>query len=234
MLDWVGTALAGLAVLTCTIPRRVNLGGGVSMMITGIRSAGSAGGRAQTMTGNLAIRDAILEVQSALDRALVAAEGLMPIGLPSHDDLARVAAARHNLPPELVLAIVKVESAGNPWATRFEPAFYRNYVLATPERYGSISIETERRDRSTSWGLCQVMGQTARELGFRGAYLSELCDPAVGLEYGCLYLARQVQRYDGHLDAAVAAYNAGSARRGTDGRWRNQAYVEKVRKAGGL
>jgi hypothetical protein len=42
--------------------------------------------------------------------------------------LAIAAASRHKLDPTIVCAIVEQESAWQPWAIRFEPAFFAKYV----------------------------------------------------------------------------------------------------------
>ena len=144
-------------------------------------------------------------------------------------------AAANDVPFLLVHALVQVESGGNPWAMRYEPAFFSRYVQGKGHTvYAPCSRATEEQLRAFSFGLMQVMGQTVRELGFTGIYLTELLDPATGLDWGCRYLKKQIKRYDGDLESAIAAYNAGSARRGADGRWANQGYVDKVKKAGGL
>lgn len=145
-------------------------------------------------------------------------------------------AERHDLPANLVAAIVKVESNGNPWAVRYESAFYKRYVVPLPIiPIPPCSLDTERVMRATSFGLMQLMGQVAREHGFAGAFLSELCEPEVGLEYGCRHLAKLRDR---HLEkwgweGVAASFNAGSPRRNTHG-WVNQGYVDKVRALGGL
>jgi soluble lytic murein transglycosylase-like protein len=84
---------------------------------------------------------------------------------------------------------------------------------------------TERHTQMCSWGLMQVMGGTARELGLTG-YLSQLCDPETGVQYGCRYLRRLFERYQ-IWDDAIAAYNAGSPRR-VGPTYVNQGYVDKV------
>jgi soluble lytic murein transglycosylase-like protein len=136
------------------------------------------------------------------------------------------------LPVALIAAIIQVESGWNTWAIRFEPAFLKTYVQMHPERFGpGISRETERIQRATSFGLMQVMGQTARELGAKQTFLTELCRPEIGIHLGCRYLARQRARFEAEhgLDGAIAAYNAGSPRRNESGEFFNAPYVAKVR-----
>lgn len=156
-------------------------------------------------------------------------------------DLIPIAADRcaraHGLPIALVRAVVEVESGGDPWAIRYEPGFFDRYVrdLKISPVY-PCSLQTERQARATSWGLMQLMGQTAREIGYAEPFLARLCEPDFGLEYGCRYLGLLAKR---HLDrygyeGVVAAYNAGSPRKNPDGFWANQPYVEKIRAAGGF
>lgn len=151
--------------------------------------------------------------------------------------LADAAAKRHTLPPPLVYAIIHTESGGNPWAIRYEPAFYERHIAPAPIKgRGTCSAQTEARMQATSWGLMQIMGATARETGFDGVFLSELCNPKVGIEWGCKYLAKLVQRYASRYrwEGVVAAYNAGSPKKTTTGLWVNQAYIDKIRAAGGF
>jgi soluble lytic murein transglycosylase-like protein len=119
--------------------------------------------------------------------------------------LARVAATKHALDPTLVCAIIEQESGWEPYAVRYEPSFRSRYVapLGLPP--------TEEITRSISWGLMQVMGQVARERGFTGKFLSELLDPAVGVEIGCTVLAAKVAGVAGDLSAALEAWNGGAS-----------------------
>lgn len=149
--------------------------------------------------------------------------------------LIDAAASQHRLSAHLIRAIVKTESGGDPAAMRYEPGFFDRYVdgrgFAT---YLPCSRDTEERLRAFSFGLMQIMGQTARELGFRGVFLTELLDPAVNLEWGCRLLSKLMSRYRGDVEKAVSAYNAGSARCDANGKFSNQGYVDKIRAAGGF
>lgn len=103
-----------------------------------------------------------------------------------HADALGEAAMRHRLSPALVAAVCYVESG-------FDPA-----------------VESS----SGAVGLMQVMPQTAGEIadqtdGFRFRE-DDLAEPRVNLRYGCYYLRRLVDRYDGSLVCALAAYNAGA------------------------
>ena len=138
------------------------------------------------------------------------------------------AADLHELSPWLVAAVVMTESGGNTFATRYEPQYrwVTDDAAKIAKRLG-ISHETERQQQMTSWGLMQVMGGTARYLGFDG-HLSELTIPDVGLDFGCRYLKSKTKNVS--VEAGLSAYNSGTARKTIDGRFENQFYVDKVLK----
>src|SRR5437899_12544316 len=89
--------------------------------------------------------------------------------------LAQRAAEAEGLDPALVCAVVEQESAWNPWAMRYEPAFFTKYVA--PLYTNNKVSATEAYARGFSWGLMQVMGQVAREAGFDALFLSAFRDP---------------------------------------------------------
>lgn len=117
--------------------------------------------------------------------------------------LARKYAAMHLLDPVLICAIAENESSWNQWATRYEPGFFHRYIEPQNLPPGEGFM------RATSWGLMQIMGQTARELGFDGRFLTALCDPELGLEYGCRKLKKCLDIKDGDVNKALLMYNGG-------------------------
>ncbi len=169
------------------------------------------------------------------------------MSVQDYQHLIEAAAAANALPVDLVLAMVQVESAGDPWAWNPEPHYrwFWDVKRNTPFRKVSdAEVASERPPadfptiagdpdqewwaQQASWGLMQPMGAVARERGFRGAYLTELLDPATGLEYGCKHLAAYRRRFG--IAGAVAAYNTGSPTIAPGSA--AEVYVAKVRAAG--
>lgn len=122
--------------------------------------------------------------------------------------LARKSAAAHSLDPALVCAVVEQESSWNTWAMRYEPAFFAKYV-ANLYTNNKVSA-SEAYARGFSWGLMQVMGQVARELGCDAPFLSALCDPELGLAVGCKVLRKKLDAMDGDITRGLLAWNGGA------------------------
>jgi soluble lytic murein transglycosylase-like protein len=126
-----------------------------------------------------------------------------------------------------VESFVVTESSGNPKATRYEPNFYKKYIL--PMLHDNAYTPHEAIGRATSYGLMQIMGQVAREKGFKGEF-EELFDPATGLEWALRHLRHFIDKYAPSLDDAIASYNAGSPRKDANGFYYNAQYVSKIHK----
>jgi len=99
-----------------------------------------------------------------------------PVDPQAFEGMIKNASARHQVPEELVKAVIKVESNFNPQATSHMGAM----------------------------GLMQLMPGTARDLGVKKAY-----DPQDNINGGTKYLRELLDRYDGNVPKAVAAYNCG-------------------------
>ena len=135
-----------------------------------------------------------------------------------------------DLPPEMILAIIDTESDGNPYAATYH-ANYSWINMQTKRCYAAdCHPNTESVLQRTAWGLMQIMGATARNIGFEG-WLTELTIPVINIAIGMKYLAGLSERYlESHgIDGVIAAYNAGSPKKTADGKYRNQAYVDEVK-----
>lgn len=141
-------------------------------------------------------------------------------------DIIKPIAESVGVPWDLAAAIVTAESAGNTYAMRFEPNWH---YWCAPQKYAQsngISYNTEKQLQCFSFGLMQVMGSVARELGFDGP-LVQLCEPSLGITYGCKKIKSCIDKYP-VLEEAVSSYNQGSPLRDRFGRLINYNYVDKV------
>lgn len=139
-----------------------------------------------------------------------------------------LAAQKHGLDPVLVAAICSSESDFRPEASRYEPKFQAHYIDCHP-RYLILPDDT-RNMLATSIGLMQIMGVAAVELGLKPYDIEDLFDVVVNLEYGCRYLAKKYKKYGPKVEPVIAAYNAGSPRKGPKGNWVNAKYVGRTMK----
>ena len=147
-----------------------------------------------------------------------------------HDSLIpeiQKAAKAWALDPLLIAAIILQESAGNPYALRFEPGWS---LYKDPEiwaKKNGTSVATEKMGQAFSYGLCQIMGTVARERGFQGP-LGKLYAIDTNLLYACAQLRLLYDRHKNESDV-ISAYNAGTPKRTSSG-YINQSYVNSVYK----
>ena len=103
----------------------------------------------------------------------------------AYEALVEEAAARHGLDPNLLFAVMRVESV------------YQKHIVSYA---GAI-------------GLCQIMPRTGQLIadakGERDFTTADLLDPAVNLDFAAWYLRSLIERFDGHLPLAIASYNGG-------------------------
>ncbi|NLE48422.1 MAG: lytic transglycosylase domain-containing protein [Sandaracinaceae bacterium] len=95
------------------------------------------------------------------------------------------AAKAHGVDPDLLFAVMRVESV------------YQRRVVS---HAGAI-------------GLMQIMPRTGRLIaqgrGLDGFTTADLLDPATNIDFAAWYLARLLERFEGHLPLAIASYNGG-------------------------
>lgn len=151
-------------------------------------------------------------------------------------------ATAYKIVPELLQAFVEVESSGNPYAMRYEPGTAR-YIsdenVAKCAEAAGLSKNIERDDQMSSWGLMQVMGFNARQLGFTED-LGNLRDIGKGLNVGCQWLRKLQKMFDlpvgvndvlDYSPELACAYNHGHPEKLPNGTWFVQEYVDKIHKA---
>jgi soluble lytic murein transglycosylase len=128
-------------------------------------------------------------VQSAGGATLAVPPYIARMRYPTYyQEVVVESAQRHNLDPLLLFALIRHESLFDPNAT-----------AAAGEK-----------------GLTQVIPATAeyiaQQLAWPNFQQTDLFRPYVGAEFGAYFLAEQVNRFDGNVQAALAGYNAGPGR----------------------
>jgi soluble lytic murein transglycosylase-like protein len=125
------------------------------------------------------------------------------------------AATRENLDPALVAAVVFTESSGDQYAQRVERGFWARYAAGIVRWVRSTAHTADDRWArypdvyASSYGLMQVMLQTAAEAGFQYRYPGELFDPSRNLAIGCAILARHLRATGGDVRQSLLRYNGG-------------------------
>jgi soluble lytic murein transglycosylase len=104
----------------------------------------------------------------------------------NHESAIAAAAASEDVDPYLVAAIINVESG------------FREGVVSSAGAVGLMQVKpSTAKAVARSIGLPGTMDEAA------------LSDPETNIRVGTAYLAELVTRYDGSVDLALSAYNAG-------------------------
>lgn len=135
----------------------------------------------------------------------------------------------------LIRAICSQESENNNFGLRVEhhlkkAKWYKNTLAF-------LKKEEVKDYHYCSFGYMQIMFGTARHIGYLGKPFS-LCNPELGIKWGCKFLARLIKRFKGNIWDSVAAYNQGNNRfydinkngiKDDGEKYYNQKYVDDVK-----
>lgn len=132
-----------------------------------------------------------------------------------------------NFDPFWLLALIQQESSGNPWVVRYEMKY--QYILST-EYYSKLNRITENTElvcQKMSWGLGQIMGAVARDLGHQNL-ITELLNPDLNIRYMAMLIQNLLKKSTQPNDV-FAMYNGGiGALSRVHGLYPNQSYVNAV------
>ena len=153
----------------------------------------------------------VLEIGEAGEARWVSGPNVAaPATTPAAGTLAAVPAEAALVPEGAVADTVRHASAV---PARYQPLVHQlaaRYDLSPALIEAVVWQESRWRENAVSpagaRGLAQLMPGTARDLGVNPD------DPAANLEGGARYLRQQLDRFDGDLERALAAYNAGPGR----------------------
>ncbi len=135
------------------------------------------------LTSIATVRAQAQDLEKAWADFMAAAANHKPALEFPYETCFRRAAAAHDLPVVLLLAVARGESDFNPRA----------------------------KSHANAQGLMQILWpSTAKHLGIHR--LSDLHNPCINVDAGARYLKELLQRYDGNLHLSLAAYNYGPRR----------------------
>lgn len=129
-----------------------------------------------------------------------------------------VAGAPKSAAPDLVEVGPRAERSFTPVSDTAGPAAWRAHIAMLARKYDISPTlleavvwqesrwQTNARSSAGAHGLAQLMPGTAREMGV------DIANPLSNLEGGARYLKIQLDRFDGDIEKALAAYNAGPSR----------------------
>ena len=139
--------------------------------------------------------------------------------------IEKVAPDGDPLEHHLMFAFAFHESNFEAAITRYEPGWKYFYKTKDFAEVLLTTEDTEKVHQATSWGLMQIMGTVARELGYEG-HLPALIDPLLNLTYGVKKIRLLRKKYS-DINDIISAYNSGNPIK-NNGIYINQKYVDSV------
>lgn len=134
-------------------------------------------------------RQTLARVSAALgDHGLAIRFGGFDVSGPrprAYEDIVEAAARRHGVEPELLFAVMRVESVYNPRIISYAGAVGLMQIMP---RTGTLIARARRQDDFT---------------------VDRLLEPEVNIDMAAWYLASLIERFDGRLPLAIASYNGG-------------------------
>ena len=103
----------------------------------------------------------------------------------AYADIVEAAAARHGVEPELLFAVMRVESVYNPRIISYAGAVGLMQIMP---RTGTLIARARRQDDFT---------------------VDQLLEPEINIDMAAWYLASLIERFEGRLPLAIASYNGG-------------------------
>jgi soluble lytic murein transglycosylase-like protein len=120
----------------------------------------------------------------------------------------------------------------NPWSRRYlTKRQIANLAISISCHESNLDPNSrmyETKLKCYSYGLMSILTMTARTHGWDGKDIEELFKPGLNAKCGTNFLCEQIQKYDGNIIEALAAYNAGKCRVDNFGVIMNQRYIDCV------
>ena len=133
-----------------------------------------------------------------------------------------------SIPRALMDRLVEVESDWDQWAVRYEPQYTAVVDVVEYANHNRTTPATENVLQKCSWGPCQVLGATARRLGYTGP-LPQLADPHINVALAALLLA-ELRNHGVHHRSwrwVITAYNHGPGWEQINPRWDRAGYTSQ-------
>lgn len=127
-----------------------------------------------------------------------------PKGAPILDEAANTVSNTQTIPNSGVLAC---SDELNQYFLEAAETYNIDVKLLKCIAYAESSFRADATSKSGAMGIMQLMPKTAEGLGVRDAY-----DPQQNILGGAKYISIQLERFDGNIEYALAAYNAGPNR----------------------